>query len=94
MKREVYNLEILYRKVKICKTCFVLYSMIAKEFDNTLKKDLKSITLISNIVKSWDSLPNLGEHQFSIKSSDNQIYKKSIKESDEDAVMESNDPSK
>jgi hypothetical protein len=38
----VYNLESLYRKVKICKTCFVLYSMVAKNFDKSLKVDLKS----------------------------------------------------
>ena len=50
MKKEVYNLESLYKKVKICKTCFVLYSMVAKNFDKSLKIDLKSINfLFSNV---------------------------------------------
>lgn len=42
--------------------------MIAKEFDNTLKKDLKSMTYLFNSVKSWTSLPSLANNIDMLKS--------------------------
>lgn len=41
-KTEVYNLGNLYKNVKICKNCFIVYSLSSKYFDNRLKGDLKN----------------------------------------------------
>jgi len=39
-KTEVYNLPNLYKTVKICKNCFVVYSLTSKYFDQRLTNDL------------------------------------------------------
>ena len=41
LRKEVYNLCNLYKNVKICKNCFVVYQLTSKYFDNRLKGDLK-----------------------------------------------------
>lgn len=40
-RKEVFNLGNLYRNVKICKNCFIVYSLTSKYFDQRLKGDLK-----------------------------------------------------
>lgn len=40
-RKDVDNLENLYRRVKICKSCFIVYSLAARYFDSQLKKDLQ-----------------------------------------------------
>jgi hypothetical protein len=40
-KTEVYNMGNLYKNVKICKNCFIVYSLTSKYFDQRLKGDLK-----------------------------------------------------
>ena len=41
-RKDVDNIETLYKRVKICKSCFIVYSLAARYFDNQLKKDLQS----------------------------------------------------
>ena len=61
IKKDVFNLENLYKKVKICKTCFILYSMISREFDKNLKLELTSKKPLYQI------LPKLQEDKEIIK---------------------------
>lgn len=39
-RKEVYNMGNLYKNVKICKNCFIVYSLTSKYFDQRLKNDL------------------------------------------------------
>lgn len=45
-RKDVDNLENLYRRVKICKSCFIVYSLAARYFDTQLKKDLQGDTFL------------------------------------------------
>lgn len=42
-KKEVDNIETLYKRVKICKSCFIVYSLSARYFDLQLRKDMKGL---------------------------------------------------
>lgn len=35
------NYENLYKRIKICKSCFIIYSLAAKFFDESLKKTIR-----------------------------------------------------
>jgi hypothetical protein len=57
LKTEVFNLGNLYKTVKICKNCFIVYSLTSKYFDNRLKGDLKNRQWKVNKTTSLIALP-------------------------------------
>ncbi|CAK58331.1 unnamed protein product (macronuclear) [Paramecium tetraurelia] len=66
-KTEVYNLPNLYKTVKICKNCFVVYSLASKYFDQRLSNDLQQ--------KQWikrDS-SSLAQQKTSLNASNQQL---------------------
>lgn len=42
-RKDVDNIETLYKRVKICKSCYIVYSLAARHFDNLLQKHLQGI---------------------------------------------------
>ncbi len=41
-KSDVDNYENMYKRIKICKSCFIIYSLAAKHFDEQLKKQIRN----------------------------------------------------
>ena len=57
-RKDVDNIETLYKRVKICKSCFIVYSLATRYFDNQLQRDLKGISSYLNFYRKFKIIHN------------------------------------